>query len=91
MRKALIVLAILGTTSAPAVAQTAPAAPEAATVAPKPQTVKKKVCERIDAEETTGSRLGSAPVVCKIVEVPVKGGSSNRNLAPAPEQAPQPR
>jgi len=68
--------------SGPAIAQTAPVANTAPQQ--KPQTVKKVVCERVDAEETTGSRLGSAPKRCKTVEVPVKNGESSRgNHAPA--------
>ena len=39
----------------------------------KPGAVKKQVCERVDAEETTGSRVGDAPKVCKIIEVPADG------------------
>jgi hypothetical protein len=85
MSKALFVLGILGAMSSPAMAQTVPANPQSGTAAtPKPQTIKKKVCQRIDDEETTGSRLGSAPVICKIVEVPQpKGGQGSGQLAPA--------
>ena len=84
MRKSLAVLAILGTMSAPVLAQTAPATAPAQ----KPQTVKKVVCERVDAEETTGSRLGTAPKRCKTVEVPVKSdGSAHGQHAPAPANA----
>lgn len=36
----------------------------------KPGMVSKKVCERVDNEETTGSRVGDAPKICKIVQVP---------------------
>jgi hypothetical protein len=81
MFKSLVALAIAGAMSAPALAQTATAQP--APVA-KPQTVKKVVCQRVDVEETTGSRLGSAPKVCKTVEVPVtQGGSASGQQAPA--------
>jgi hypothetical protein len=46
--------------------------------------VKKIICERVDVEETTGSRLGSAPKVCKTVEVPApKGGAASGQQAPA--------
>ena len=86
MRKSLLVLGIFGVMSAPAVAQTAPATAPAAQQ--KPQTVKKVVCERVDAEETTGSRLGTAPKRCKTVEVPVKGDrSAHGQHAPAPANA----
>lgn len=81
MRKALCALAIVTVLSSPAVAQNAPVGPVQTS---KPQTVKKVVCERLDAEETTGSRLGSAPKVCKTIEVPVKGGAASDQRAPAP-------
>lgn len=83
MSKYLIALAIAGAMSVPAAAQTMsqPTQPQAA----KPQTVKKVVCTRVDDEETTGSRLGSAPKKCKTVEVPAPrgGGSANGQQAPA--------
>jgi len=83
MRKSLVVLAIFGTMNVPAMAQTAPAAQQEPVA--KPQMVKKVVCTRVDNEETTGSRLGSAPKVCKTVEVPVRsGGSASGQQAPAP-------
>ena len=86
MYKSLIVLAIFGTVSVPGAAQTAPAANQAQPA--RPQTVKKVVCQRVDVEETTGSRLGSAPKVCKTVEVPVaRGGTSNGQEAPAPSNS----
>lgn len=69
------VLALAGAASVPAFAQAqAPAA--AATpginenAAPKPQMIKKTVCRRVDDEENTGSRLGAAPKICKVIEVP---------------------
>ena len=87
MYKSLITLVVFGVISAPAVAQNVPqmpAAPRAPEAAPaKPQMVKKTVCRRVDDEETTGSRLGSAPKVCKTVEVPA-GGAGSSNRAPAP-------
>jgi hypothetical protein len=80
MFKFVVALAIAGAMSVPALAQTAPAQPAPAA---KPQTVKKVVCQRIDDEETTGSRLGSAPKVCKTVEVPApQGGSASGSAAP---------
>ena len=86
MYKSLVVLAIFSTMSIPAAAQTAPAANPAQ--AAKPQTVKKVVCQRVDEEETTGSRLGSAPKVCKTVEVPVRGGTATGREAPAQPTTP---
>ena len=82
MFKSVVALAVMSAISAPAVAQTAPA-PQSATAA-KPQTVKKTICRRVDDEETTGSRVGEAPKVCKTIEVPAPAGSSgNGQQAPA--------
>lgn len=48
--------------------------------------IKKTVCERVVIEETTGSRLGSAPKKCRTIEVPAPAaGASGR--APAPNGA----
>lgn len=88
MYQSVMVVALLGaangqafaqaqTPPAPPAANAAPAAPVVAP-APKSQTVKKVVCRRVDDEETTGSRLGSAPKVCKTVEVPVESGRGER-------------
>jgi hypothetical protein len=84
MHKSLVVLAILSAMSVPAAAQTAPSNPAQPA---KPQTVKKVVCHRVDVEQDTGSRLGSAPKVCKTVEVPVAGGGSNGQEAPTPSNS----
>ena len=69
MRKFLSAFAILAVTAGPAVAQTAPVQPEQA---PKAKTVKKTVCQRIEADRETGSRLGSVTRVCRTVEVPAE-------------------
>ena len=83
MHKALIALILFGVASGPAVAQTAPQpqSPEAAPA--KPIMVKKTICRRVDDEETTGSRLGSAPRVCKTVEVAAPGGTASGGRAPS--------
>jgi len=79
MRKSLIVLAILGTMSAPVLAQATTSAADSAQPA-KPQTVKKRVCYQ--EEEDSYSRLGGRKV-CKTVEVPVKpGGGATGQQAP---------
>lgn len=70
MRKSLALLVILGTASAPALAQTpvSPQAPAANQIQPaKPLMVKKRVCHQ--AEEDSYSRLGGRKI-CKTVEVP---------------------
>ncbi|MEO7564659.1 MAG: hypothetical protein ABIR63_03125 [Sphingomicrobium sp.] len=77
----LIVLVLAGAASGGALAQSQPepaamqpASPAQAqgqtTPAPKPATIKKVICRRVVDEETTGSRVGSAPKVCKTIEVP---------------------
>ena len=85
MHKSLVALAIFSAMSVPATAQTAP--PAGPTQSAKPQTVKKVVCQRVDVEETTGSRLGSAPKTCKTVEVPARGGTATSQEAPAQTNA----
>lgn len=70
MRKFWSALAPLALIAAPVAAQSAPEqqpAPEA-----KPRMVKKTVCQRIEADRETGSRLGSTTKVCKTVEVPAE-------------------
>ena len=84
LRTFVLVLAVAA--SAPAFAQAqAPAAtatPGSSEIAaPKPQMIKKTVCRRVDDEENTGSRLGAAPKICKVIEVPAPAGG-----APKPER-----
>lgn len=80
MRGVYLSLAVAACLSSPVMAQsngqTPSSTPQAG--ATKPQMVKKKVCERIDVEETTGSRLGAAPKKCRIIEVPVKESTGER-------------
>ena len=64
MRKYLIVLAILSTTSVPALGQNAAAS---SAQPAKPQMVKKRVCTV--TEEDSYSRLGNRKI-CKTIEVP---------------------
>jgi len=67
MRQSLPVFAILMLAASPALAQSVPADSEPAA---QGKTVKKTVCQRIEVEGETGSRLGSATKVCKTIEVP---------------------
>ncbi|MFP5330057.1 MAG: hypothetical protein ACLGHC_07985 [Alphaproteobacteria bacterium] len=67
MRKSMFAFATLILAASPVVAQTAPADAAPAT---QVKMVKKTVCQRIEVEGETGSRLGSATKVCKTVEVP---------------------
>jgi hypothetical protein len=99
MRVGVSLLAVLGLSS-PALAQQAlPAPAPATTTAPAPATttapaqapakptmVKKVVCERVDVEETTGSRLGAAPKKCRTIEVPANAGGGGSRNAPRPER-----
>lgn len=75
MHKLLLMVAAVGLSSAPATAQTTspqtPANQVAAASAPQPKTVKKQVCEKVEVERSTGSRLSSTTRVCKMVEVTV--------------------
>ena len=76
MQKLLLMVAAVGLSAAPATAQTTtpqqvPANEAAAAPAPQPKTVKKQICERVEVERSTGSRLSSTTRICKTVEVPV--------------------
>ena len=88
MRVCVSLLAAAGLAFPALAQQPAPAPAPATTTAPapaKPVMVKKVVCERVDVEETTGSRLGSAPKKCRTIEVPANSGGSSRT-APRPER-----
>jgi hypothetical protein len=85
MRRLLPVFAVVAAAAAPAFAQTAPQAQPAP--AAKPKTETKVVCERVNVEETTGSRLGSAPKVCKKVQVPVKESEKSSKAAQSQEHS----
>lgn len=76
MRKSLSAFAILMLAASPAMAQTAPADEQPA---PKLKMVKKTVCQRVEAEGETGSRLGSATKICKTIEVPAPMDKGARN------------
>jgi hypothetical protein len=79
MNKFLIVLAILGTTTVPAGAQTAaPAANESQPA--KPQMVKKRVCQVIEDDDPY-SRLGSNRKICKTIEVPANAAAGQQQPA----------
>ena len=69
MRKLLPMFVIFAVTSGPALAQQAPAEPAQAP-APQVKMVTKIVCQRVDVEATSGSRLSSPPKICKKVTVP---------------------
>jgi len=72
--------AILGTAAAvPAIAQTNAPSQPAPVGAQKTET--KVVCEKVTAEQETGSRLGAATKVCRKVEVPVKPKSDSEAQA----------
>lgn len=83
MQKALLICAALVLSAAPALAQPAQPAPaDQAQPAAKPKTVTKVVCQKVEVEQSTGSRLSAPPKVCKKVEVPVdsaerSGGSAD--------------
>jgi hypothetical protein len=87
MQKLLLTLAAFGMTAVPAFAQTTPPpAPGQTAATSKPKTVTKIVCERVRDEETTGSRVGSAPKVCKRVEVPADSAEAQKGKqASSPE------
>ena len=84
MRKSLFLLIGFAVSAAPAAAQTAPSKQPLPTEA---KTVTKIVCKRSDAEETTGSRLGSAPKVCKKVQVPAEDANKEGRDGHAPSHS----
>lgn len=92
MRKLLPMFAIFGVAASPAIAQEAPA-PAASIPAPAPapqvKMVTKVVCQRVEVEATSGSRLTSPPKICKKVTVPANG-SEAKNDGPG-TKAPQGR
>lgn len=81
MRSFVLAFACLGL-AAPAAAQTAPA-PNQAAPAAKPKMITKVVCERIDNEEVTGSRLGAAPKKCRKIKVPAPDSAQEQANRPA--------
>lgn len=84
MHKLLAALAIFGSASVPAAAQTAPAttAPATQHAEPaKPQMVKKRVCEQVD--EDSYSRLGNRKI-CKTIMVPADQAGSGSGQKSAP-------
>jgi hypothetical protein len=87
MLKCLVVLAIVGTMSVPAAAQTTPSAPATDQAqAAKPQMVKKRVCE--ESNDDPYSRIKTK--TCKTVMVPAQPGTTASNGATSPTPAPQP-
>jgi len=85
MHKLLLMAAAFGL-SAPAAAQTPPQqSPDqaSAAAASQPKTVQKRVCEKVDVERSTGSRLNSTTRVCKMVEVPVTSNDVQTTAAPS--------
>lgn len=84
MRKSLFLLVCFAVGSTSAAAQTASSQQSLPTEA---KTVTKIVCKRSDVEETTGSRLSSAPKVCKKVQVPAEGADKKRNEGHAPSHS----
>jgi hypothetical protein len=82
MQKLLLIVAAIGVAAVPASAQTlmtpdvsaanqTVANQAVANAAPKPKTVQKRVCEKVEVERSTGSRLSSTTRICKTIEVPV--------------------
>jgi hypothetical protein len=86
MLESLVVLAIAGTMSAPAVAQNAQPAPAANQAQQaKPQMVKKRVCE--ESDDNPYSRIRTK--TCKTVMVPAQpaAGGGQQGQAQAPQSS----
>ena len=88
MLKSLVVLALAGTMSVPAAAQTAPNAPAANQQQAKPQMVKKRVCTE---DDNAFSKLKSK--TCKTVMVPAQpsGANTQQQQDQQPSSAPAPQ
>lgn len=85
MIKFLVVLALAGTMSVPAAAQTTQPAPATNQAQPaQPKMVKKRVCEQ--SEDNPYSRLKTK--TCKTIMVPAEPAAASNQ--PAPNQAQQP-
>jgi hypothetical protein len=85
MLRLCLAFAVAGIVAAPAAAL--PQAPAGKAPASEEQTNKKVVCQRVAAEQTTGSRFGSTTKVCRTVEVPTeKTGEPNGKADPASHQ-----
>jgi hypothetical protein len=84
MRNSLPMLMIFAFAASPAIAQEAPpqTAPAAAP-APQVKMVTKVVCQRVDVEATSGSRLSSSPRICKKVTVPADGSEAKNDTSGA--------
>lgn len=67
MRAVLTAFAIAGLAASPAIAQSQPPADQAPA---KVKMVEKVVCQKVEEERSTGSRLSSTTKVCKKVLVP---------------------
>lgn len=90
MQKSLLILAAFGISAAPAFAQTTPPpSSDQTAAAAKPKMVTKIVCERVREEETTGSRVGSAPKICKKVEVPADSAEAQKGQQSSTPQSQQ--
>ena len=82
MRKLLPLLMIVAFAATPAIAQEA-AASTAPAPAPQVKMVTKVVCQRVDVEATSGSRLSAVPRVCKKVTVPADGSQARNGSGAA--------
>ncbi len=87
MPKLLIVLAVAGVTSGPAIAQTAPVSPAASATSQaqpaQPAMVKKRICEDTNDDPTT--RIHNR--VCKTVLVPAQPAAAANARTPSAGQS----
>ncbi len=88
MRKLLPMFVILGMAGSPALAQQASSQAEAPP-APQVRMITKVVCQKVDVEATSGSRLSSPPKICKKVTVPADDSQAKNDASAT--KAPQGR
>ena len=83
MQKFVSTLVAFGVLASPAIAQTAQPQPAPA---PEQKFVKKLVCQKIEEDRTTGSRLGSTSKVCRTVKVAVDDTKKDEQTNPTSER-----
>ena len=87
MYRMLLSLAAFGLLASPAIAQAQAPGPHAHEApAPEKKFVKKLVCQKIQEDRTTGSRLGSTSKVCRTVKVAVDDTKKIEQTAPSSER-----
>ena len=86
MQKFVLTLVAFGLLSSPVMAQTALPTDTETAPAPEQKFVKKLVCQKIEEDRTTGSRLGSTSKVCRTVKVAIDDTKKDEQTNPTSER-----